>query len=75
MKLAPSADDLWFWAMEKRQGIPVKLTPNARYGLHTPVNRVDAWEPSRGGSLYFINEINGKNDFQLKKLIDYYKFE
>jgi len=75
MKLAPSADDLWFWAMEKRQGIPVRVTPNARYGLHTPVNRVDAWDPNRGGSLYLINEINGKNDFQLKNLIDYYKFE
>ena len=72
MKLAPSADDLWFWAMEKRQGVPVNVTPNARYGLHTPVNRVDAWEPNREGSLYFINEINGENDEQLFRLIKYY---
>ncbi len=72
VKLAPSADDLWFWVMEKRQGIPVKVTPNARYGLYTPVNSVDACEPNREGNLNFINDINGENDKQLYRLIKQY---
>ena len=72
MQMAPTADDLWFWVMEKRQNIPIKLINNARYGLHESVNRIDVWEPNREGSLYYINEVNGKNDVQLKKLIEYY---
>lgn len=72
MHMAPTADDLWFWVMEKRQNIPIKLINNARYGLHESVNRIDVWEPNREGSLYYINEVNGKNDVQLKQLIEYY---
>lgn len=72
MKLAPTADDLWFWVMEKRQGISVQLIPNAKYDLHTTVNRIDVWDPAREGSLYFLNEINGANDIQLMQLLSYY---
>ena len=72
MKMAPTADDLWFWVMEKRQGIPVRLIPQARKGLHTEVNRIDFWDPNREGSLYYVNEIKGKNDEQFERLLDYY---
>ena len=72
MSMAPTADDLWFWSMEKRQNIPVQLIPKARRGLHVEVNRIDFWDPEREGSLYYINEVNGKNDEQLKRLIEYY---
>lgn len=72
MKMAPTADDLWFWVMEKRQHIPITLIPNAGYGLHEEVNRIDVWEPNREGSLYFINEVNGANDVQFMNLISYY---
>ena len=72
MKMAPTADDLWFWVMEKRLGIPVKLIENGGYGLHEAVNRIDVWEPNREGSLYYINEINGANDTQFKYLIIHY---
>lgn len=72
MKLAPTADDLWFWVMEKRQNIPVRIIKNARYGLHEAVNRIDIWDPNRKGSLYYINEINGANDRQFADLINYY---
>lgn len=72
MKMAPTADDLWFWVMEKRLGIPVKLIENGGYGLHEAVNRIDVWEPDREGSLYYINEINGANDKQFKDLVLYY---
>ena len=73
MKLAPTADDLWFWAMEKRQNIPVRLIQNAGYGLHESVNRIEIWEPNQEGSLYFLNEVNGGNDVQLNNLISYYQ--
>lgn len=72
MKMAPTADDLWFWVMEKRQNIPVRLIPNAGYGLHEAVNRIDVWEPNREGSLYYLNEINGANDIQFSRLVSYY---
>ena len=72
MKMAPTADDLWFWVMEKRQGIPVRLIRNAKFGLHEAVNRIDIWDPNREGSLYYINEINGANDHQFNELIAYY---
>ena len=72
MKMAPTADDLWFWVMEKRQGIPVRLIENARYGLHEAVNRIDVWEPDREGSLYYINEIHSANDIQFMELVSYY---
>lgn len=75
MSLAPTADDIWFWAMEKRQNISVQLIPRARRGLHVEVNRIDFWDPDREGSLYYINEVNGKNDEQLKRIIEYYHFD
>ena len=73
MKMAPTADDLWFWVMEKRQGIPIKLIEKGGYGLHEAVNRIDVWEPNREGSLFYINEVQGKNDEQFISLINYYK--
>jgi hypothetical protein len=73
MKMAPTADDLWFWVMEKRQNIPVRLIPNAGYGLHEAVNRIDVWEPNREGSLYYINEIHGANDIQFRELVSHYR--
>ena len=72
MELAPTADDLWFWVMEKRLKIPVRIIENARYGLHLAVNRIDVWNPNREGSLYYINEINGANDRQFVELMTYY---
>ena len=75
MKMAPTADDLWFWAMEKRLNIPIILIPNAGYGLHEAVNRIDVWKPNREGTLYYINEVQGKNDEQFIKLIDKYQIK
>lgn len=75
MRMAPTADDIWFWAMEKRQSISVQLIPGAGRGLHVEVNRIDFWNPNRNGSLYYINEVNGKNDEQFKKIIEYYHFD
>lgn len=72
MSQAPTADDLWFWVMERRLGIRSQLSTINGYGLHTAVDRINTFEPNRPGSLYYINEVNGQNDIQLQKLIEYY---
>ena len=74
-RLAPTADDLWFWVMEKRLGIKSRLSTIHGYGLHTAIDRISIYEPNTPGSLYFINEVNGQNDIQLRKLIEYYRIE
>ena len=73
MQIAPTADDLWFWAMEKRQGIKTSLTDINGYGLHRAVNRLYVYMPERKGTLYLENEVNGANDKQFEELINYYK--
>lgn len=72
MKFAPAADDLWFWVMEKRAGVKVRLSTTHGYGLHQAVNRIDVWKPKESNSLYKVNVLNGKNDEQFLKLISYY---
>lgn len=77
MRLAPTADDLWFWAMEKRVGLHTTVTK--RYGkyLHTPVNHLNAYFPEEHpDNLYYVNELMGnKNDDQLSNLIRYYNLK
>lgn len=73
MRFAPTADDIWFWVMEKRLNIPVRLIPQASVYLHTSVNRIEDWKPRKDASLFYINEIQNKNDEQLVALLDYYK--
>lgn len=72
MKFAPAADDLWFWVMEKRAGVKVRLSTIHGYGLHQAVNRIDVWKPKDSKSLYHENVLDGKNDEQFRKLISYY---
>lgn len=72
MKLAPTADDLWFWAMEKRLNIKVSLTEPHGYGLHRPINRIEEYDWSQKGTLMFLNVVNGNNDKQFENLVEYY---
>lgn len=72
MKLCPTADDIWFWAMEKRQNIKIKLLKNAGYGLHVPVNRIETYDLNQKGTLFYENVINKKNDSQFLDVISYY---
>ncbi len=73
MELAPKADDLWFWAMEKRASVGIKLIPNGRFGLHTAINRVEIYEPQKAlGSLYYFNGVLGGNDAPFERLISKY---
>jgi hypothetical protein len=73
IKLCPTADDIWFWVQEKRLGVKTQLIQNAGYGLHVPVNRVFTYNPNQPGTLFYENGVLGKNDEQLKKVIEYYR--
>lgn len=73
MHLAPRADDLWFWAMAKRAGIPTSLISHFGYAINTSVDRINDYFPAEcKDNLSFFNDIEGENDEQLNNLISYY---
>ncbi len=72
LKLCPTADDIWFWIQEKRMGIKTQLTPCHGYGLHRPIDRIYDYEIAGDGCLSVNNVLNGQNDVQLRKLLEYY---
>lgn len=72
MELCPKADDIWFWAMEERQGIRREYITHKGYGCHTPVDRFYAYEVGSDNSLTKSNVINGENDKQLRNVLEYY---
>ena len=72
IKLCPTADDIWFWAQEKRLGIKTCLTEHHGYGLHRPINRIESYDQTQKGTLFYQNCILGKNDEQLQAIVNYY---
>lgn len=72
MKLCPTADDIWFWVQEKRLGLNVKVTDVNGYGLHRPINRIEAYEGAQKNTLYYTNCVHGANDVQLDNVLKYY---
>ena len=75
MKLCPTADDIWFWAMEERLGIKRAYIQPWGYGYNTPVNRIEEYDWNQQGTLMYQNVVQGKNDMQLKSVVDYYKLD
>lgn len=75
MSLCPTADDIWFWAQEKRLGIKTCLTEHHGYGLHRMVNRIEEYDLTQTGTLFYQNCVQGKNDEQLRKVIEYYSLQ
>lgn len=74
IKLAPYADDIWFWVQEYRCGVKVKLIPDAhKYNIE--VNRIDNLKEGGSTALYFQNCLHGRNDKQFKALLEYYNLE
>ena len=73
MLLAPSADDMWFWLMEYRCSVNVKLMKNALELKNLNVNQVNLLEEKNSTALYFQNCVHGQNDIQFEKLLEYYK--
>lgn len=70
INLCPTADDIWFWAMEKRLAIKIEIISQAGYGLHIPVNRAVTY--TNVGTLYIKNGIEGANNQQLNEVVNYY---
>lgn len=75
MKLCPKADDIWFWAMEERQGIKRSYIPQKGYGYHRPIDRIYDYEIGADDCLTLANGINGENDKQLLNVLEYYHLE
>lgn len=68
-ELAPNADDLWFWTMAKMQG-----SSHACVELRKQNYTFDALYQyfHKGSALTHYNAGEGKNDIQLKKILNYY---
>ncbi len=75
MSLCPKADDIWFWAMEERQGIKRKFISPMGPGYNQSVNRIFDYKVGEDGCLTLYNVINGENDQQLRNVLDYYKLD
>ena len=75
LSICPTADDIWFWAMEERQGIKRKYISPMGYGYHQAVNRIYDFNVGGDGCLTLSNVINGENDRQLRNVLDYYHLD
>lgn len=71
-KLCSHADDIWFTIMELRERIPVYKVSQA-YQPGVCVNHTNEYESQNSDALHFHNDGEGKNDIQLRNLIDYYQ--
>ena len=74
-KLCPTADDIWFWAMEERQHIKRRYITPSGYGYNKPVDRIYDYDIAGDGCLTVINGLGGANDVQFRKVVDYYHLE
>jgi hypothetical protein len=64
MKLAPTGDDIWFWAMAKQNGTEYAIVKNCiRKTYDIGANEEGLWK---------INVINKKNDEQIQNIIKEY---
>lgn len=66
-------DDVWFFIQEYRNGVPVRIISNSSKDKNTFVNTIDQWVPTKKSALYYINQVQGMNNVNMEKLLDYYK--
>lgn len=70
MSLCPTADDIWFWAMEERQNIKRKyILP---YLKHAYVNQCEEYLENVEDTLMHINSKKGGNNEQFEAVIEHY---
>ena len=69
LSLCPTADDIWFWAMEKRQSIATKMLPPRE---KISVNRIEEYDLTQKGTLLHHNVTHGANDGQMERVIKKY---
>lgn len=67
-ELAPLADDIWFWAMTVLNDTKIKIPDAAQSNLIY----VDIDTQTNGETLFSKNIGEGKNDVQLRRIIEYY---
>jgi hypothetical protein len=73
MKLCPTTDDIWFWAMAVLNNTKIRIILNniSELILINPEVEFGLKEGSTLGKINFFTQ----NDIQLKKILGYYKFE
>jgi hypothetical protein len=71
MKLAPSADDVWFWATAVMNGTKIGVVKNniTRPLTNYPVEYENIVNP---GGLGAVNVMQRQNDVQIKHVLEYY---
>jgi len=75
MKLAPQADDIWFWAMAVtnkeyfNEENPYVIIKN---GYSHNLQSIDTTHEKKGDTLYNYNCLQGGNDEQLNSVIEWY---
>lgn len=75
MKLCPTADDIWFWAMEERQQIKRAYIEPHGYGLNICVNQCEEYWENVEDTLMHINSKKGGNNEQFEAVIEHYGLE
>lgn len=75
LKIAPHTDDIWFWIMQYKNGIKVEIVENSSQEENISVNYAEYINPDGSLALYFENCFNGRNDKELKALLEYYGIE
>lgn len=67
-ELSPNADDIWFWAMAVLNGTKIRIPAAAQSSLIY----VDVAVQQSGETLWQENVVKGKNDIQLRKVLEHY---
>ncbi len=75
LKIAPHTDDIWFWIMQYKNEIKVEIVENSSQEENISVNYAEYINPDGSLALYFENCFNGRNDIELKALLEYYGIE
>lgn len=75
LQLCPTADDIWFWAMQERLHIKKEYITPCGFGFHRSVNRIEEYDWGQQGTLMYQNVVQGKNDQQLRNVVEYYQLE
>ena len=74
MRIAPTTDDLWFWAMERLNGVKTRVCQTQI--KNSDINRLNMYFPlGQKDNLYYTNGVGGQNEKQLRAIIAYYNLK
>lgn len=75
LKIAPHTDDIWFWLMEYMNNSKAVLIENTHFEQNRIINLIEYLEEDQSDALYFQNHFFGRNNKELKALLDHYQIE